>query len=527
MATPPPNNRFLGHSSVASPKARDETQVAVNVAGIAENWERRRAPSSPVRQSAGGATAPTTVSVSTPPARRQRLHAFDVSGNDVDSKLENLRQQLVAEFGRVHQDIAALNTWNQNSTADFVTTENFDKFLYEVDKKTAGMDGLIRNLGAQTMAVADQLTALELQNANMSHLIAAAAERETELVEKLKVLADELQRWTTASAEQASLLASMQEQADSAFARSMAQISDGDEAMKGAIELQVNILKSEVATLKMAATQASIIHGASRANEAAAASGMPRAHGPFGAGNGVDESHTATAPVRMPPGMAGKSPCHCRHVDELKDRLEAAEARLAEADKFCELLKTRVDVIHESREKFMKDCVFNPPAGRDHDGGGGGDQGPGGGNGGSGGGAPSFGGGGNFDRPSADAVKWSSKIFDDRVAQSAPFQYEEAKSDAWRIRVRGYLIGACPEIAPVLNWAEQRGGAEIDQGDAEFTTTRSLNHSIMGEADKVVLSGLVWKFLQLCCINSSHASTTFQAAQPELNGLEVWRLLIW
>ena len=57
--------------------------------------------------------------------------------------------------------------------------------------------------------------------------------------------------------------------------------------------------------------------------------------------------------------------------------------------------------------------------------------------------------------------------------------------------------------------------------------TRGLNLSIMGESDNVVLSGLVWKFLQLCCINSTHASTTFQAAQPELNGLEVWRSLIW
>ena len=113
------------------------------------------------------------------------------------------------------------------------------------------------------------------------------------------------------------------------------------------------------------------------------------------------------------------------------------------------------------------------------------------------------------------------------MAQSAPFQYEEAKGDAWRIRVRGYLIGACPEIAPVLNWAEQQDGSEIDQGDQDFTMTRALNATIMGESDKVVLSGLVWEFLQLCCINSTHASTTFQAAQPELNGLEVWRSLIW
>ena len=124
-------------------------------------------------------------------------------------------------------------------------------------------------------------------------------------------------------------------------------------------------------------------------------------------------------------------------------------------------------------------------------------------------------------------MKWSSKIFDDRVAQSAPFQYEESTGDAWRIRVRGYLIGACPEIAPVLNWAEQMDGTEIDQGDVDFSMTRELNRTIMGEADKVVLSGLMWEFLQLCCINSTHASTTFQAAQPELNGLEVWRSLIW
>ena len=139
-------------------------------------------------------------------------------------------------------------------------------------------------------------------------------------------------------------------------------------------------------------------------------------------------------------------------------------------------------------------------------------------------GAPSFGGGGNYDNRSlGDVVEWSSTIFDDRVAQSARFQCGDAKGDAWRIRVRGYLIGACPGIAPVLNWAEQQDGNEIDQGDVDFTTTRDLNRSLMGESDKVVLSGLMWGFLQLCCIGSTHASATFQAAKPGLNGLEVWR----
>ena len=183
----------------------------------------------------------------------------------------------------------------------------------------------------------------------------------------------------------------------------------------------------------------------------------------------------------------------------------------------------------------MKNGVFNqapsmstgPGAPADHGSGGGGERG------GDGGGSgapslgrrapPSFGGGGNFD---SDSVKWSSEICGDRVAQLAPFQYEEAKGGAWRISVRGYLVGACPEIASVLNWAEQQDG-KIDQGDSDFITTRGPNLSIMGRLDKVVLSGLVWEFLQLCCINSTHASTTSQSAQPELNGLEVWRSLIW
>jgi hypothetical protein len=228
--------------------------------------------------------------------------------------------------------------------------------------------------------------------------------------------------------------------------------------------------------------------------------------------------------------MAGKSPCHCPHLDVLKDRVDAAEARLAEADKFCEILQQRVSKVEETRERFLKDGAFNPGVG------GGGlptPPGPGGnapGGGGCGDGGPSFGGGaGNSSGASgnsSDAVKWSSKIFDARVGQSELYQYNgDVGGDAWRIRARGYLIGCCPEIAPILNWIEDRDALEIDQNDSQLTMTRELNRSMMGESDKVVLSGLVWSFLQHCC--TKNAATTVHAAKPELNGFEVWRSLVW
>ena len=332
-------SRFLQHTAGASGGQGVSPKPSGAVAAIAATWKRRRdVQTSPLaaRRAAGGATAPTTLAISSPPATRQRLHAFDVAGDSTDAKFENLRQQLIAEFGRVHQDIAALNTWNQAASADMVSTEAFDKLVYDVDQKTAAIDGLMANLGAQTIAVADRLTALEVENGNAQH-------REMVLMDKLKVLTEELQRWTTASAEQAAMLAALQEQADSVFAKAVANLNEGDEAMKSAIEVQVNILKSEVATLKMAASQAAIIRGS---NETSSGS-LQRAHGPFGAGNGFNGNGGSEPPTRAPPGVnAGKSPCHCHHLDTLKDRVDAAEARLAEADKFCDLLKARVGVLH-------------------------------------------------------------------------------------------------------------------------------------------------------------------------------------
>ena len=304
----------------------------------------------------------------TPPPLRQRTVAFDISGADMDAKLEHFKQQVVAEFVRVHGDIKSI----QDETLNSVTGDAFHDNAMQVEQKMTRADALMAALGASTQEVAERLTTVELSDVNSRHLLDKAAANEVTLMDKLKVLEDELQRWTAASAEQAAMLAAMQETADAAFARSMTVVAAGDEDLKATVELQINLLKSEVATLKMSATQAAIIAGSSRVSDvaaAAAASGMPPltgwAHGPFGAGNGLGDAPTRMPPGMtgsMPPGMVGLSPCHCRHLDQLKDRIDAAEARLAEADKFCELPQTRVGAIHGSRERFMKDGVFTPPA---------------------------------------------------------------------------------------------------------------------------------------------------------------------
>ena len=81
---------------------------------------------------------------------------------------------------------------------------------------------------------------------------------------KLQTPEAELQRWTSASAEQVATLAGMQELTDTTYARSMVEANEGDGRMKTVTEAQLITLKGDIASLGMAAPQAAIIHGSSR-----------------------------------------------------------------------------------------------------------------------------------------------------------------------------------------------------------------------------------------------------------------------
>ena len=104
-------------------------QVAATAA--VTQWERRRGVGSPQlpRHSAGGAIAPATAMLHTLPAHHRRLTVSDIAGDNMDGKFGNLGAQLVAEFGRVHNDIAAL----QNAPVDSVTESVFDKSVHSID----------------------------------------------------------------------------------------------------------------------------------------------------------------------------------------------------------------------------------------------------------------------------------------------------------------------------------------------------------------------------------------------------------
>ena len=90
----------------------------------------------------------------------------------------------------------------------------------------------------------------------------------------------------------------------------------------------------------------------------------------------------------------------------------------------------------------------------------------------------------------------------------------------WRKRVRGYWLSKCPELRPVLNWAEARGDQKIGFREIKQKAEEGF---WMTEVDVRKANHAIWGFLGLCL--KGEASKLYELA-TELNGLEAWRLII-
>ena len=80
------------------------------------------------------------------------------------------------------------------------------------------------------------------------------------------------------------------------------------------------------------------------------------------------------------------------------------------------------------------------------------------------------------------------KFFDDKVASSKAFEYsggQGVEGEKWRKVTRGYFVQKCPDLLPVLNWAECMDDRSTTK---EATCAKMLNQELMTELDVFELS---------------------------------------
>ena len=114
-----------------------------------------------------------------------------------------------------------------------------------------------------------------------------------------------------------------------------------------------------------------------------------------------------------------------------------------------------------------------------------------------------------------------NKLFDDKIALSQEYTYNGTTGgQQWRRKVRGYFLAKCPDLQPLLDWAESKEDKIIT--DEELKAKAAENHWMM-ELDVKRCSSVVWGFLGICLKDAAHS--LYELA-PELNGFEAWRVVV-
>ena len=114
-----------------------------------------------------------------------------------------------------------------------------------------------------------------------------------------------------------------------------------------------------------------------------------------------------------------------------------------------------------------------------------------------------------------------NRLFDDKIAVSESYRYDGEKAgEAWRRRVRGYWISRCPDLLPILDFAESFDDQELT---IETLAREASSYRWMTELDIKRLGELIWGFLNTCLHGKAHEC--FEST-PELHGFDAWRRII-
>ena len=111
-------------------------------------------------------------------------------------------------------------------------------------------------------------------------------------------------------------------------------------------------------------------------------------------------------------------------------------------------------------------------------------------------------------------LKYDAKIFETKFAQESRNQFDGSKGgEAWKVLIRGYLLGKIPMMKHILKWAEDNKTTEIHTG-----AVGSLGPYL--DEDPFVISHLLWAFLN---VNLTGKAREVFCNVPDSQGLEAWR----
>ena len=109
---------------------------------------------------------------------------------------------------------------------------------------------------------------------------------------------------------------------------------------------------------------------------------------------------------------------------------------------------------------------------------------------------------------------YDSKTFESKFAQEQRNQFNGGKGGAaWRVFIRGYIVGKLPLAKWLLQWAEDYKAAEIPMEDVKALAAQM-------EECPVIVNHLLWAFFN---INLIEEAREIFCNVGESHGLEVWR----
>ena len=112
------------------------------------------------------------------------------------------------------------------------------------------------------------------------------------------------------------------------------------------------------------------------------------------------------------------------------------------------------------------------------------------------------------------------RLFDDKIASSPLYAYDGVKDgEKWLKKTRGYFMTKCPDLKPILAFAEGMSEQVIT---ADHLNAEAAKGGWMTEMSTGGLGLAVWGFLITCLAVAARAC--FEAVE-ELNGLDAWRLI--